>query len=108
MLRPAAGVDLVWVKLGVQLAAIAPEQVTRVNRQLHGGMEIVNVQSEGVAAKAGLKKGDILVGLHHFETLSLDNVTYVLSHPELSSFNPLSFFILRGGQVRRGNLSPIN
>jgi serine protease Do len=108
MIRPAATVDLAWTKLGVQLAPVAPEQVTRINRQLHGGLEILNVQSESVAAKAGLKKGDILVGLHQWETLSLDNVTYVLSHPDLSTFNPMSFFILRGGQVRKGNLSTIN
>ena len=80
----------------------------RLAISLHGGMEIVNVQAGGVAAKAGLKKGDILVGLHQWETLSMDNVTYVLSHPDLSTFNPMSFFILRGGQVRRGNLTPIN
>ncbi len=106
--QPATTVDLVWNKLGVQLAPIAADQVTRINRQLHGGLEIVNVLSDGVAAKAGLKKGDILVGLHQWETLSLDNVTYVLSHPDLPTFNPMSFFILRAGQVRRGNLSPIN
>jgi serine protease Do len=108
LLRPASTLDMAWTKLGVQLAPIAPDQVTRVNRQLHGGLEIVNVQADGVAAKAGLKKGDILVGLHQWETLSLENVTYVLSHPELATFNPMSFYILRGGQVRRGNLSPIN
>lgn len=108
MLRPAANMDLVWAKLGVQLAPVAADLVTRVNRQLHGGLEIVNVATDGAAAKAGLKKGDILVGLHQWETLSLENVTYVLSHPDLQTFNPLSFYILRGGQVRRGNLSAIN
>src|SRR5207253_3600990 len=79
MLRPAVALELVWTKLGVQLAPIATEQVTRVNRSLHGGLEIVNVQADGVAAKAGLKKGDMLVGLHQWETITLDNVTYVLS-----------------------------
>jgi serine protease Do len=108
MLRPASTVDLAWTKLGVQLAAIPTDYVTRLNHQLHGGMEIVNVRADGAAAKAGLKKGDILVGLHQWETLSMDNVTYVLSHPDLTTFNPMSFFILRGGQVRRGNLPAIN
>jgi serine protease Do len=108
LIRAAAVQDLAWTKLGVQLTPLPPEQVIRLNRQLHGGLEIVNVQSDGVAAKAGLKKGDILVGLHQWETLSVENVTYVLSHPDLASFNPMSFFILRGGQVRRGNLGAIN
>ena len=108
LLRPVSTVDLAWTKLGVQLAAIPADYVTRLTRQLHGGMEIVNVRADGAAAKAGLKKGDILVGLHQWETLSMDNVTYVLSHPDLTTFNPMSFFILRGGQVRRGNLPAIN
>ncbi len=106
--QPASTLDLAWTKLGVHLAAIPADYVTRINRQLHGGMEIVSVRNDGAAAKAGLKKGDILVGLHQWETLSMDNVTYVLSHPELATFNPMSFFILRGGQVRRGNLPAIN
>jgi serine protease Do len=106
--RPAVTGDLVWTKLGVQLAPVPTDQVARVNRQLHGGLEIVSVKADGVAAKSGLKKGDILVGLHQWETISLDNVTYVLNHPDLSSFNPMTFFILRGGQVRKGDLSTIN
>jgi hypothetical protein len=32
----------------------------------------------------------------------------VLNHPELSSFNPLPFYILRGGQVRKGFLQNVN
>ena len=53
-------------------------------------------------------EGDILVGLHQWETLSLENVNYVLNHPDLLTFNPMSFFILRAGQVRKGDLTPIN
>ena len=108
MYRTSGTIDLVWSKLGVQLTPVSADQVTRVNRQLHGGLEIVSVKSDGVAAKSGLKKGDILVGLHQWETLSLDNVTYVLSHPDLPTFNPMAYFILRGGQVRKGDLSPVN
>jgi serine protease Do len=63
---------------------------------------VIQLRSEGAAAKAGIKKGDILVGLHLWETLSLDNIAYVLTNPDLGSFMPLSFYIIRGGQVRRG------
>ncbi len=103
-LRAAPTKDAVWQKLGMQLAAIDSEAVTRVNRQLNGGLQIVAVQNDGPAARAGTKKGDILVGLHQWETLNLDNVAFVLGHPELSTFNPLRFYILRGEQVRSGSL----
>jgi serine protease Do len=99
--RPAAA-DLVWRKLGVRLSRVEPEAVSRVNRQLNGGLEVTSVHGEGAAARAGIRRGDVLVGLHQWETLSMDNVVFVLTHPDLASFNPLSFYIVRGGQVRRG------
>ncbi len=106
--RPPVTLDIAWRKLGLQLAPIANDAVSKVNRQLNGGLEVTAVLDESAAAKAGIKKGDILVGLHQWETLSVDNVHYVLSHPELPTFSPLSFYILRQGQVRRGYLANMN
>jgi serine protease Do len=94
--------DLVWRKLGLRLAPTNPELVTRVNRQLHGGMEVVTVDQAGAAGKAGIRRGDILVGLHQWETLTHDNVAFVLTHPDIATFTPLSFYIVRSGQLRRG------
>jgi serine protease Do len=99
--RPASS-DMVWRKLGLRLSPINPELVSRVNRQLHGGLEVTAVDADGVAAKAGIRRGDILVGLHQWETLAVDNIAFVLTHPDLASFNPLSFYIVRDGQLRRG------
>jgi serine protease Do len=102
--RPASASDIVWQKLGVQLAPVTGESVTRINSQLHGGLEITSINASGAAAKAGLKKGDVLVGLHTWETVNVDNVSFVLNHPELATFNPIPFFIVRGGQIRKGTI----
>jgi serine protease Do len=99
--------DLVWRKLGLRLKTIDPELVTRSSPQLRGGLAILEVDPHGVAEKAGIQRGDILVGLHQWETINLDNVVFVLTHPELPNFNPLCFYILRAGQVRRGWLQQI-
>jgi len=104
----ASPVELVWRKLGVRLQTVATETVSRVKRELHGGLTVVDVRPESVAGRAGLQRGDILIGLHQWETLSLDNVVFVLSHPDLTSFSPMKFFIIRGGQLRQGTLPQIN
>lgn len=104
LVRPASGSDLAWNRLGLQLNPVNADLVKTVNKSLHGGLEVTAVQPDSAAARAGLQKGDILVGLHLWETINLDNVTFVLNHPELSTFQPLSFFIVRGTQVRRGFL----
>ena len=100
--------DLIWRKLGVRLQSAAAEQVTRVNPALHGGLVVTDVYPDGVAGRAGFQRGDILIGLHQWETLTADNVNYVLTHPDLATFNPVRFFIIRNGQVRRGWLPQID
>jgi serine protease Do len=100
-------VELVWHKLGLRLSPVSAELVARSNQQLHGGLAVAEVSPESAAGKAGIQPGDVLVGLHQWETLTLDNVAFVLTHPDLPSFNPLRFYIVRGGQVHRGWLQHI-
>ncbi|MBX9678341.1 MAG: trypsin-like peptidase domain-containing protein [Gemmataceae bacterium] len=106
--RPVAQTDGVWARLGIELSPVGAPAVASVNRQLQGGLEIAAIDASGLAARSGLRKGDILVGLHQWETVSSENVMYVLNHPELGTFNPLPFFIIRQGQVRRGAIQLTN
>jgi serine protease Do len=103
-----APTDLVWRKLGVRFTPVGSEVVARVNQSLHGGLAVSDVNPDGAAAKAGIQRGDILVGLHQWETITLDNISFVLNHPDLPSFNPLRFYIIRSGQVHRGWLQQID
>jgi serine protease Do len=104
---PAPSNDVVWRKLGLRLGVATAEAVANANQHLHGGLLVNEVQADGVAGKAGIQRGDILVGLHQWETITLDNVAFVLSHPDLPSFNPLRFYIVRAGQVHRGWLQQV-
>jgi serine protease Do len=96
--------DVVWRRLGVKLATYQADLVSRAHPQLHGGLLISDVRSDSPAFRAGVRNGDVLVGLHQWEMLSPENVLFVLNHPDLSNFNPMRFYILRNGQVHRGSL----
>jgi serine protease Do len=104
---PGVEGDLVWRKLGLKLQSAGTEGVTRNHPQLHGGLVVVDVRPEGTAGKAGIQRGDILVGLHDWEMLSVENVLYVLNHPRLATFGPLRYYVLRSGQVYRGVLNTV-
>jgi serine protease Do len=106
--RPAAPVvnDPVWRRLGLRLQMVSAETVSHSQPQLHGGLLVADVRAESAAGKAGIQRGDILVGLHQWEMLSSENVQFVLNHPDLTSFSPVRFYILRNGQVHRGWLQP--
>jgi serine protease Do len=94
-------IDVVWRKLGVKLNPVKGDLVSRTNRQLHGGLSVSEVRADSAAGKAGIQRGDVLIGLHQWETVSLDNVVFVLTHRDLPTFNPLTFYIVRSGQVHR-------
>jgi len=97
--------DAVWSKFGVRLQSVGPLAVSQANPQLHGGMLVQDVQPGSAAGVAGVQKGDILVGLHTWETITVDNVLFVLNHKDLSTFAPLKFFIAREGKLRDGFLN---
>ena len=100
--------DLVWRKIGLKLSPVPAEQVARANQQLHGGMAVLEVRPDSPAGKAGIQRGDVLIGLHQWEILTVDNAAFVLTHAELASFSPLRFFIVRSGQVHRGWIQQID
>ena len=83
---------------------VPADSVNRDNPQLHGGLLVTDVRTDGPAADAGVHKGDILIGLHQFAMTTPDNVLYVLNLPELATINPLRFYYLRNGQLQKGTL----
>jgi serine protease Do len=96
--------DLAWKQLGLRLGETHAE-LGHVGATLRGGLLIMEVNTESPAGKAGLKAGDILVGLHQWETVSIDNVAYVLKHPDLATFYPMRFYVVRNGQIHKGWLA---
>ena len=92
--------DSAALKLGVRFHPVGPETLSRVELPLRGGLLVQEVVPGGVASRSGLHVGDILIGLHKWESLTTDNVQYVLSHKDLATFAPLKAFVVRGGAVK--------
>jgi serine protease Do len=102
--RPAAvtPTEQAWKRLGLKLHPVGAEVVAKANPQLRGGLLVTEVAVGGAAATAGLQKGDILVGLHLWESLNLDNVAFVLNHKDFATFLPLKFYLSRDGKILDG------
>ncbi len=98
----AVATDPVWSVIGLKLAAGNADDVT--GTRYHGGLRVSAVRDGSPASGSGIRQGDVLVGLHVWETLSLDNVSWVLKHPESETFKPLKFYIVRGRETLYGHL----
>ena len=105
--QPVDRVDtpsLSWKLLGIELQDASPHQLSEVGPRYRGGMRVSRIRKGGPGELNGIQPGDILVGLHIWETLNKDNITYVLNHRELKTFNPLKFYLVRSGETLYGHI----
>lgn len=96
--------ERVWDTMGMKLAAISTRDLREQLNKYRGGLKVVAVKDDGPARKQGIRPGDILVGMHVWETISLDNVEYILNRPELNEIMPVKFYIVRDGETLIGRL----
>ncbi len=97
--------DVVWRRLGVRLQPVGAEAVKGIDRQLRGGLSVLDVADGAPAAKAGLQRGDVVIGLHQWESIDLTNVLFVLNHKDLATFSPFKVYFVRDGRVRETTLT---
>jgi serine protease Do len=91
--------------IGVRLEPISSKQFRQNQPQYRGGLLVTDVRPDSPAERQGVMRGDILVGMHIWETVTLDNVAYILNRPDLSSLDPIKFYILRKNDTFWGHLS---
>ena len=98
-----SAVQPAWDLLGLQLEAIDEDEFHRdFNTHYRGGLRVTKVRPDSQAVEQGLRVGDILVGLHNWETRSLKNLDFVLSRADLEELSPLKYYILRGDDALYG------
>jgi serine protease Do len=94
-----------WDVLGLELKPIPADEFRAAHQtNYHGGLSITAVKPNSPAANQGIHPGDVLVGMHIWETVSLENVTYIINRPDSANLNPIKFFILRGDETLYGYL----
>lgn len=97
--EPEETVDPIWDMLGLELQPVPSRQFQQQHgTRYRGGLRVADVRATGPAARQGIRRGDVLVGLHIYETITLDNVKYILNDPEMRTLGPLKFYVLRPNQ----------
>ena len=98
-----------WKAIGLKFEVVKRQQLqeqhgSKVLEHYRGGLKVTGVRKDGPAASHGIQQGDVLVGLHEWETVNMENVRWVLDHPELRTFNPVKFYVLRGRETLFGHI----
>lgn len=99
--------SLAWEVLGMKLKPLSAKEFrSRFPKTRYlGGLEVVGLRTGGPASRRGIKKGDVLVGMHIWETVTMAHLTFVLQSSKISSSSPVKFYIFRGDQPWVGRIS---
>jgi serine protease Do len=96
--------DRTWDTLGLRLAPISDRSFRKLNSRYRGGLRVLAVRPQSPASSQGIRYGDILVGMLKWETVTLDNVAYILDSDEFRETPTVKFYILRGNETLFGHL----
>lgn len=88
-----------WGTLGVELTPEPKSTFTGDKSIYRGGLRIVDVRANSPAEREGLEPGDILVGMHKWQTATLNDVEYILTRSNLPRLGEVRFYIVRNDQT---------
>jgi serine protease Do len=92
-----------WDIVGVRLR-VAPAS-SFASSQYRGGMHVDEVRPNSPAAQEGILQGDILIGMHKWETASDEDVRYIVTRALTGEIDELNFYVLRGEKTLRGHIN---
>ncbi|NDH94509.1 MAG: PDZ domain-containing protein, partial [Planctomycetia bacterium] len=101
----ATAAERAWEQLGLRLAPAVADAVRQLQPRYRGGLLVQEVRFGSAASDKGIRPGDILVGLHVWETITPDNVSYILDQIESEQLDAVKFYILRGRDTLFGHLA---
>jgi serine protease Do len=103
---PAIGGDAskAWDVLGLNLSQEPRGTFEHRSTRYRGGMHVDGVRPNSPAAQEGILPGDVLVGMHKWETASTQDIQYIISRPNLTQMGKLKFYVLRGQNTLYGHL----
>lgn len=98
--------DRFWNILGVRLGPVPADRVAAIPPRYKGGLLVLEVRPQSPAALNGIQANDILVGLWGWETLSFENVHWILNHPPQpgSGSDQFYYYVVRGDRTHYGRL----
>jgi serine protease Do len=96
--------ERVWGTLGFKLSPMNDSDFKQLNSAYRGGLRVTDVRKSSPAWQQGIRTDDVLVGMHIWQTTSLENIAYILERGDVSKEEPVVFYIIRGTETLQGQI----
>ena len=99
--------DVAWAVIGIRAKPISQSAMNRLNARMRtpyrGGLYITSVRNGSAAAEQGIQVGDVLLGIHGWQTASVSDLAGILDHPDMKKGPRAKFYIVRREQTLYGH-----
>lgn len=100
----------IWNIVGIQAEPLSSAAVRQLNSRLRiekpykGGLRITSVRPGSPADRQLIRPGDVLLGIHGWQTASIEDLDLILRSPEMKTAAQADFYIVRRDQTLVGQL----
>lgn len=99
--------ETAWSRMGIRAVSINKKFNTK-KTSYRGGLKVLEVRADSPAAAQGIQPGDIILGIHKWETITLDNLSFVLENIIVRNRDSVSFYVYRDTEFLFGQISLSN
>ncbi len=75
----------------------------RMRTRYNGGLSITSVRPGSPAARQGVQPGDVLLGIHEWQTVTEQDLAGILDHPDVKQGPRARFYIVRRDEMLYGH-----
>ena len=99
--------EAAWSRMGIRAVSINKTFNTK-KTSYRGGLKVLEVRADSPAAVQGIQPGDVILGIHKWETITLDNLLFVLDNIIVRNRDSVSFYVYRDTDFLFGEISLSN
>ena len=100
--------ELAWSTIGVQAKPVPDSTMRRLNSRMRtryrGGLYVTAVRTGSAAEQQGIIAGDVLLGIHGWQTSSMKDLAGILEHPDIKEGPRAKFYLVRREQTLFGHM----
>jgi serine protease Do len=100
--------ELAWNVIGIQAKPVAESTMRRLNSRMRtkyrGGLYVTAVRPSSAADQQGIIPGDVLLGIHGWQTSSMKDLAGILEHPDIQRGPRAKFYLVRREQTLFGHM----
>jgi serine protease Do len=100
--------ELAWSMIGIQAKPVAEATMRRLNTRMRtkyrGGLYVTAVRPGSAADEQGITAGDVLLGIHGWQTSTMKDLAGILEHPDMQRGPRAKFYLVRREQTLFGHM----